>query len=153
MPKSSPASSPPGSSSSVTITGGTASANLFGSAPIGIAGNATANAAGDIRVQVSGGNVGSRGNINYSQGYGYNLNKLLDSFLATSGSIASSTDSANKSIADLVKRADALSLRLTATEKRYRAQFTALDQLIGKMSTTSSFLTQQLASLSKLSSE
>ncbi|HYD79829.1 MAG TPA: flagellar filament capping protein FliD [Paucimonas sp.] len=141
-----------GTASSVTVTGGTASANLFGSAPIAIAGNATANAAGDLRLQVTGGSLGSRGNVNYSQGYGYNLNKLLDGFLSSSGAIASSTDSANKSIADLKKRADALALRLTATEKRYRAQFTALDQLIGKMSTTSSFLTQQLANLSKLSS-
>jgi flagellar hook-associated protein 2 len=33
-------------------------------------------------------------------------------------------------------------------EKRYRAQFTALDVAVGNMNKTSTFLTQQLASLS-----
>jgi flagellar hook-associated protein 2 len=32
-------------------------------------------------------------------------------------------------------------------EKRYRAQFTALDSLISSMNTTSAYLSQQLASL------
>jgi flagellar hook-associated protein 2 len=36
-------------------------------------------------------------------------------------------------------------------EARYRAQFTALDSLIGSMSSTSSFLNQQLANLPKIS--
>jgi flagellar hook-associated protein 2 len=41
--------------------------------------------------------------------------------------------------------------RLEQTEKRLRAQFTALDTLVGRLNSTSSFLTQQLASLSALS--
>ncbi|HJV76551.1 MAG TPA: flagellar filament capping protein FliD [Noviherbaspirillum sp.] len=142
-----------GTGSTVHITGGSASASVFGVAPTETAGSATSNAAGDLNVQILGGSAGSRGTLNYSRGYGYNLSQLMDSFLSSTGPIASSTDSANKSIADLQKQADELNVRLTATEKHYRAQFTALDQLVGQMTTTSNFLTQQLASLSKLSSQ
>jgi flagellar hook-associated protein 2 len=56
----------------------------------------------------------------------------------------------NRTIADLQKRAAALNVQLTATEARYKKQFTALDTLIGKMNTTSSFLSQQLANLPSL---
>ena len=52
-------------------------------------------------------------------------------------------------IKDIAKNRDVLNARLAVTEKRYRAQFTALDGVISKMSTTSSFLTQQLANLNK----
>ncbi|HJV88521.1 MAG TPA: flagellar filament capping protein FliD [Noviherbaspirillum sp.] len=142
-----------GTGSTVHISGGSASTNIFGAAPTETAGSASSNSAGDLNVQILGGSAGSRGTLNYSRGYGYNLSQLLDSFLSSTGPIASSTDSANKSIADLQKQADELNVRLTATEKHYRAQFTALDQLVGQMTTTSSFLTQQLASLSKLSSQ
>jgi flagellar hook-associated protein 2 len=41
-----------------------------------------------------------------------------------------------------------LQLRIDAVEKRYRAQFTALDTMVSSMQTTSSYLTQQLARLS-----
>ena len=37
--------------------------------------------------------------------------------------------------------------RLEGVETRLRAQFTALDTLLSKLSTTSTFLTQQLAKL------
>ena len=37
--------------------------------------------------------------------------------------------------------------RLDQTEKRYRAQFSALDLVISKMQSTSTFLTQQLTAL------
>jgi len=141
-----------GTGSSVAITGGSASTNLFGAAPTSTAGSATGNDAGDLKVQVIGGATGARGTINYSQGYAYNMNVVLNNILSSTGALASSTDSANKSIALLQKQAESLNTQLNAMEKRYRAQFTSLDTLIGKLSTTSSFLTQQLANLPKISS-
>jgi len=140
-----------GSSSTVSVTGGSARTNLLGALQTETIGSAASNAAGDIKLQVLGGALGARGTVNFSQGYAFNLNNVLTSFLASDGSIASSTDSANRSIADLHTQADSLTVRLTATEARYRAQFTALDVLIGSMSSTSSFLTQQLANLPKIS--
>jgi flagellar hook-associated protein 2 len=38
-------------------------------------------------------------------------------------------------------------------EKRYRAQFTALDPMLAQMTSTSNFLTQQLANLPKTSNQ
>ena len=48
---------------------------------------------------------------------------------------------------DIDKQRDSLEMRLQAIQSRYMKQFVALDALIGTMSSTSSFLTQQLAGL------
>jgi flagellar hook-associated protein 2 len=161
-----------GLSSAVSIAGGSAATNLFGAAPTSTLGadvagkingvaatgsgqflaGATGNDAEGLRLQIVGGSTGSRGTVNFSKGYAYNLNSLLNDILSSTGVIASSTENANRNIADLQKRATALNVQLTATEKRYQAQFSALDTLIGKLNTTSSFLTQQLANLPKISS-
>ncbi|OWW21298.1 flagellar filament capping protein FliD [Noviherbaspirillum denitrificans] len=140
-----------GNTSSVSVTGGNARTNLLGATQTETIGNATSNDAGDIKVQIIGGTTGARGSINFSQGYAYNLNTLINSMMSSSGPFASTTDGINRNIADLQRRAAVLNTQLTATEKRYRAQFTALDTLIGKLSTTSSFLSQQLANLPKSS--
>lgn len=71
----------------------------------------------------------------------------LEAMVGTGGLIASRTDGISASIKDLGKRAEALQMRLATIEKRYRAQFTALDSLISGMNKTSQFLTQQLANL------
>ena len=41
---------------------------------------------------------------------------------------------------------------MAAVEARYRKQFTALDSLLSKLSSTSSFLTQQLSGIAKIGS-
>ena len=42
-----------------------------------------------------------------------------------------------------------INLRLEQVEKRYRAQFTALDTMLASMQQTSSYLSQQLAALAQ----
>jgi len=69
----------------------------------------------------------------------------LKAIVGTDGSIAAATKSANTTIKDLNKRQTAVSARLVSIEAIYRAQFTALDTLVAKMKTTSSYLTQQFA--------
>lgn len=71
----------------------------------------------------------------------------LESLVGSSGNITAATDSSNRLIKDLVKRQEALAARLTQVEERYRKQFSSLDTLIARMNQTSSWLTQQLASL------
>lgn len=71
----------------------------------------------------------------------------IEGLVGSTGSIASATEGANRSVKDLTRRQEALADRLTSIEARYRAQFTALDTLIANMKRTSSYLTQQLASL------
>ena len=76
---------------------------------------------------------------------GASYDTSLEAIVGSEGSIAAATKSANNTIKDLNKRQTAISTRLTKIEATYRAQFTALDTLVSKMKTTSSYLTQQFA--------
>lgn len=82
-----------------------------------------------------------------NEGIAVRFYTALEGMVGTSGLIAGRTNGINASIKDLGKRADALNLRLTSIEKRYRTQFTALDSLVASMNQTSTFLTQQLSNL------
>ena len=93
--------------------------------------------------------TGARGTLDFSQGYAYKLDTLASSFLNSTGPIAGRTDGISKTIKDIGNQRDALNRRMADVETRYRAQFTALDTMISSMNSTSNFLTQQLASLSK----
>jgi flagellar hook-associated protein 2 len=55
----------------------------------------------------------------------------------------------NKQIKTLATDKSNVDVRMTAVEKRYRAQFTALDTLLTQMQQTSTYLTQQLAALNR----
>ncbi len=103
-----------------------------------------------LKIQITGGAAGSRGGINFVQGYAYNLNKLLDGVLSSTGTIDSRTSGINSSIKSLDAKRVTLERRLTEVESRYRAQFTRLDTTIGEMTTTSNYLAQQLANLPKI---
>ena len=160
-----------GAQSSVTFTGGTALATLFGGTPTAVAGqNVTGTinnvaaigsgqlltgAIGDksegLKVTVGGTTTGNRGTINYSQGYAFQFDKVITALLDTTGPLNARSDGINATIKSIEKSKAALSVTLTATEKRYRAQFTALDGVISSLQKTSSFLTQQLANLPKSS--
>jgi flagellar hook-associated protein 2 len=62
--------------------------------------------------------------------------------------ITGKTTGLNDSVKAIQKQKDAFNDRLTTIEKRYRAQFTALDSMLASAQTTQSYLTQQLAALS-----
>lgn len=94
------------------------------------------------------GALGARGKINYSQGYAYQFNQMATAMLSSTGAMAARTDGISASIKSLTKDQTAMNVKLAATEKRYRAQFTALDVAISSMNTTASYLTQQLAQIS-----
>ncbi len=107
---------------------------------------ATGDASEGLTVKVNGGATGSRGTVNFSIGYAAQLDSVITNLLDTTGILASRTDGITSSISRLDKQADSITLRLTSIEARYRAQFTKLDTLMSSMTTTSSFLTQQIAS-------
>lgn len=157
-----------GSTSSVIGISGNGAANLMG-APVSTAGVDVAGTLGGgaatgsgqvltgsggtgadgLRITVTGGLApGNRGNVDYSQGYAYQLGKLTNSLLSSTGPINARTKGINSSITDIGKRRDTLNNRLVDIETRYRTQFTKLDTLISGLTKTSSFLTQQLASIS-----
>jgi flagellar hook-associated protein 2 len=75
------------------------------------------------------------------------LDTTIGAWLATDGLIASRTEGIDGTIRDIGRRREALELRLIQVERRYRAQFTALDAMVASMTQTSAFLEQQLANL------
>ena len=164
-----------GSASTVSVTGGNGQANLkfVTTGPTVLTGldvagtingvgatgsgqvltSGVGGPAAGLAVTVAGGALGGRGTVNYSQGYAYQFEQLSTSMLSAGGALAVRTDGIAASIKSLGKDQANLSARLAMIEKRYRAQFTALDLTVSKMNTTSTFLAQQLAQISSLSSK
>ncbi len=162
-----------GSASNIALTdvGGSAVADVFGAAATPVAGvdvagtidgkavvgsgqtltgQAGSNVEG-LKIDITGGALGARGTVSFSQGYAYQLNNLASSFLGAKGLIGSRTEGLNKNIKDIGKQRDAFNAKLEGIEARYRAQFTRLDTMLASMQTTQQYLTQQLASLASLS--
>ena len=157
-----------GSTSSVSTISGNGAAGLLGTPTqtvgVNVAGSiggisatgsgqvlsAASGAPQGLSITVNGGTIGARGTLNYSQGYATSLNGWSTSILASNGTLASRTDGIGKTITDIDKQRAALETRLIGIERRYRAQFTALDQMLSRMNTTSTYLTQQLAQISNL---
>jgi flagellar hook-associated protein 2 len=125
-----------GTINGVAATG--ASTNLIGAA---------GDASEGLNIKVNGGALGTRGTINFTIGYAAQLDNIISNLLSDDGLLKTRTDGMQSSITRLDKQTDAINVRLTSVEARYRAQFTKLDTLISSMSTTSSFLTQQIASI------
>jgi flagellar hook-associated protein 2 len=82
-----------------------------------------------------------------ADGVGTRLAKVTEDMLGSTGVFKSRTDGLNATIASLGKSQDRMELQLAQTEKRYRAQFTALDSMMVNMQSMNSYLTQQLAAL------
>ena len=85
---------------------------------------------------------------NLASSVGDAFNTAMDRIVGTGGQIQSSTDAIRMNIKDLSSRQEALSLRLEGVEKRYRAQFSALDTLMSSMSSIGSYLAQNLPKIS-----
>ena len=155
-----------GSAYSVGLNGGNGASGLFGSAPVAATGtdvqgtingtNATGvgqmltsssgNSLG-LSILVSGGTTGARGTVSYSNGYAYTMNNYLTSLLSSSGALTSSTNELNTNISDVAKQISALQQGLIAKQAMYTAQYTALNNMMTTMTSTSAFLTQQLSKL------
>ena len=104
-----------------------------------------------LKIDITGGSLGDRGTVTFTQGYAHQLNNLTTSFLGAKGLIGSRTEGISKNIKDIAKQRDAFNTKLEGVEARYRAQFTRLDTMLAQMQTTQQYLTQQLASLANLS--
>ncbi len=80
-------------------------------------------------------------------GFVAQLNTQLNSWVGTSGVLASRTDSISQQLKNLTTQQSALDSRMDALTARYQAQFTALDTLMSKLNSTSTYLQQQFDAL------
>jgi flagellar hook-associated protein 2 len=78
------------------------------------------------------------------------LYSQLEDRLATEGDIEGRNTRLKSELKDIARDKEAFNLRMAQVEARLRKQFTALDSLLSQMQSTSSYLTQQLASLPKI---
>ncbi len=157
-----------GADSSVAI-GGNGALGLLGASPVatdgvdvaGSIGGIEATGSGQIltaadgssaeglRLEISGGTTGARGDITVGNGFAARLSALVEQFLESGGTLASRTSGINRSIKDLDGQRESMIRRLTDTEQRFRDQYTRLDTLLSSMRATSTFLTQQLAAINR----
>ncbi|MDH5632739.1 MAG: flagellar filament capping protein FliD [Gammaproteobacteria bacterium] len=100
-----------------------------------------------VRVRVGGDTTGDRGTVTYALGLAAQLDSVIDDFVDGDGLISSRTEGISESLKDIEKQRETLSQRLEVLERRYMAQFSALDLLVSQLRSTSDFIAQQLASL------
>lgn len=156
-----------GSSSSVAVTGGNGSTGLLGAAPVqtngqdvaGTINGAAATGSGQyltstsgnssgLMIQVTGGTTGSRGTVSYSQGYAVSLSNIATSLLDPyNGPLAAETNGINTDITNINNQITQWQARLVNIQQALTQQYSALNTMLGTMSQTSSYLTQQLAQL------
>ena len=116
-------------------------------------GNTLTGATGDpsegLQFSVVQGASGNMGTITFSKGLAERLSDWIGSLTDEGGTLVSRTDGLTSRKSRLDDQEDRLNLRLEQVEKRYRAQFSALDSMLASMQQTSSYLSQQLAALAQ----
>ncbi len=88
-----------------------------------------------------------------NNGMAVQLRAMADGVLAMDGSISTRTEGLRKRIELNEDRQEQLEDRITLVEKRLRAQYTALDRQMASLNSLSSYVTQQIAALSRSSSD
>lgn len=157
-----------GSASAVALSG-SAATTLVGAAPTATSGvdvagtiggfaalgsgqslvGAAGTAVDGLALGITGGSLGARGTITYTQGIGYGLDQVLTGLLGTDGAVQARTDGLQSTITDMDKRKAAMQARLDQVQAVYLKQYNALDAELAQMSAISTYLTQQLANLPK----
>lgn len=97
---------------------------------------------------LSGGAVDVSGLFTGSTGIGARVSQAADTFTRSGGIFATATDGLNRTIAGLDDQYASMSARIDQRMETYRTQFTQLDAMVSQMNSLSSYLSQQLSSLS-----
>ena len=98
-----------------------------------------------LQLEILGNATGDLGTLSFSRGIALEVNSLITDLLASAGLIEARLDGLNSSVKDLNSQRDALELRASALEKRYRTQFNGLETLIAQLNTTQTYLNQALS--------
>jgi flagellar hook-associated protein 2 len=81
--------------------------------------------------------------FNSTTGFGTRFNQWATSTLAFDGAFTNHTTTINKRISDIGNQIATLETRMTALQRQYTMQYTALDVALTSMNSTSNYLTQQ----------
>ena len=93
------------------------------------------------------GESATSGTINFSRGFGGQLQRLIDQFLADTGVIQLREDALNEDLTELDTDQTALDRRIEAYQERLTSQFIAMEAIVRSLQSSSSFLESTLESL------
>ena len=82
-----------------------------------------------------------------ADGFAKRFRGFTDGVLGINGALTTRTSGLGNELKRNQTNQDNLSIRLAATEKRMRAQYTALDATMAKLNSTSAYLTQQITAM------
>jgi flagellar hook-associated protein 2 len=98
-----------------------------------------------LSINIFSGSTGSRGTVEVSDGLANKMSAFIDTYInATAGQFTQRTKLINNQLKDLSNEQDKITARSNALTSKYLAQFNALDVLMSKLNSTSSYLSQQL---------
>ncbi len=97
-----------------------------------------------LAIRLVNGNTGSLGTVTFSRGFASGLIKTIDTLVSNNGSVANRTSTLNKQMRALELKTERENTRLADIERRYRAQYSALDSQLSKMQSTSSYIAANL---------
>ncbi|MCE2681218.1 MAG: flagellar filament capping protein FliD [Burkholderiales bacterium] len=97
-----------------------------------------------LAIRLVNGNTGSLGTVTFSRGFASGLMKTIETLVSTNGSVANRTSTLNKQMRALELKTERENTRLADIERRYRAQYSALDSQLSKMQSTSSYIAANL---------
>jgi flagellar hook-associated protein 2 len=100
-----------------------------------------------LAVEINGGPLGTRGSVNYTQGYAYKLTDFVNKALGNTGVVTGRLNGLGTTVRGISKERDQINARLASVEERYRRQYTKLDATLSNMGKTSSYLSQQLSKM------
>lgn len=86
-----------------------------------------------------------------TSGYAAQLNTQLNQWIGATGVLANRSDSLTQQLKDLGAQQTALNTRMDSLTAMYTAQFNALDTLMSKLNSTSSYLQQQFDAMGNAS--
>ena len=99
--------------------------------------------ASGIRLKVTGGDIGYRGDVTYITGFGDQLKDILLNFLDnSSGTITNKLSALDQDITTIAEDRADLDARMNAQEARLKAKFLYNDSLIQTLNTTLDYVKQ-----------
>ena len=111
---------------------------------------ATGSAVEGLRLDVLGGSLGVRGDIDFSRGIADRLEGFLDDFLSANGGLGIKQTGLQSDLASLAEEKIVLDTRIESFQTRLAAQFSYNDILVSQLNSTQSFLEQQFEILSAI---
>lgn len=107
----------------------------------------TGNSTG-LKLLISSNTTGDLGTVTFTRGIASDLDTDVDTYIGITGTLDDQVDGLKTSLVDISEERELLDFRMDKLEARLLQQFSVMDRLVANLQSTSSYLTQQFASLS-----